>query len=73
MPQLRILHAMMKIKDPECQNKDPVQPNKHVYFSKILNGGQTQTNCVLFHNTAHQREVFINVLVVECLLLTHEI
>ena len=28
MPQLKILHTTVKIKDPVCHNYDPAQPNK---------------------------------------------
>ena len=33
-PQLKILHASVKIKVPVCCNEDPVQPNKEINIFK---------------------------------------
>ena len=35
--ELKILHAMTKIKGPACHNKDPGQPNKQTRFLFLKN------------------------------------
>ena len=58
VPQLRILHATMKIEDPECWNK---HPNKHIYFLKNMKwwSGSNQLCTLPQHGTSkrsiHQR------------------
>ena len=40
MQQLKILHAIMKIKDPTGRNQDPAEPSKKYFFFFFKNQSQ---------------------------------